>query len=262
MANLIVTILSIALVAVLALAAIFYGGDMFYQGRVRGKVAAMYAQNSQLFAMGQQYLVNHNYTSFKSCGGSTGGMCASGASFADDDFVLEHYATSRIPVMNYAVDWNLYGSMSYRQYTSSGVWSFFGADEAPSGGGTYRAPCTVDGKNVIIYNFYANSANFYTASANDPIVKICNEVNKNVTFPPGTTFAANGIPLAVGNMVNSIGCGGSYIYYFDGSGKNYCYLMSPDGTTNDVPWLNYYNETPSPSTRAAKVEWLIIVFDH
>lgn len=59
MFSLIITIISVALVAALALATLYYGGDAFNQGRADAKAAQLLLQGQQLLAAADMYKVNH-----------------------------------------------------------------------------------------------------------------------------------------------------------------------------------------------------------
>lgn len=59
MFSLIITIISVALVAALALATLYYGGDAFNKGRADAKAAQLLVQGQQLLAATDMYKVNH-----------------------------------------------------------------------------------------------------------------------------------------------------------------------------------------------------------
>jgi hypothetical protein len=219
MANLIITIISIALVAAVAIVGALYVSNNFGTWEAGARASTLISQSRQIYTADTQYLTDKGLSTF-------------------GDFNID------LPIIaNYLVKPDILG-LPARSNTvpccgtsSSATYHHTCAnDTVPTtmdGNGVYiqRTIGYIAGVSVVAYNFTltsASSTNCYAASgsytnaasATNPIVQMCLKINSMTTLPSGLTYAANGLPNGTGN--------GQYLnglYYYDGANQfNYCYI--------------------------------------
>lgn len=233
MGNLIVVIISILLIAITALAGIFYLNGTMSSGTPQIRANMLIDQSHQLLATDTEYMLDKGYSSFND--------------FLPDTPAIAKYTMGRVPILNFmALSNNSGGSTPLAANTNR---------HSNCGGGAYvyipmldgnltqifRSQCQINGNNAIVYWMAANSNNTSctagsglgnvdfssAANINHPLVQLCLKLNAMTKLPPGLTYAPSGLPYVQGNKQN---CSNSGMQYYDGANQyNYCYIMGSDG---------------------------------
>ena len=236
MSNLIVTIISIVLIAVAAVMATYYGGVAFSNQTPIAWANTIITQSTQIYGAGQMYSGNNG-----------------GADYST--FGMHELLTS-----NYLEQWpNLAmnppqpnaGNLATNEYDASygnatGCYNLNGYK-----GNISRALCTINGTNTVTWYFKLNDPfnNICNGGnspgygfedvryTNHPIVQICKALNNIMQkVPAGSTPAPSGVPY-VPLGTTDVGCtiaGGSSTHGLaDASGNaqiNYCTMLYSSGT--------------------------------
>lgn len=223
MTNLLITIISIALVGIAAIMAAYYGGQAFMQSHAQIYANMLLSQSSQLMVTDMQYMLDHNLSSFDD--------------FGADDPVIAKYTVGRVPILSLDTQ----GALGVPLSTSTK--NNTTCDGAPGA----LTPVYLDGyevlisrangkffgTNAIIYNLWITTGpacsvpgtaqDFSMASmANHPLVQMCKAVNAMTTLPSGLTYSASGLPENVGGITYD---GTINIDYDNNAAEvNYCYI--------------------------------------
>lgn len=240
MSNLIITIISIALVAVAAIIGIFYGGAAFQSAQVAAQANAMIAQNQQIFAAAQTYSLNN--------GGSVNviPMCAlingNYLSSWPDNIMLGPAPHNGSTTTTGSFDSQCYGIAGYS-------------------GSLQRLIETYNNSIYIIIRIFTTSPSCppavaygsdNLASANDPMVLVAKAFNNSsaARVPAGATYASSGLPYLPGypstipkvNATTSGACptmtSGNYALLVDAGGNpitGYCGIGNDGSQT--VPFI-------------------------
>lgn len=238
MASLIITILSIAIVAIVSIMGVFYGGTVFQNEAPQVWANAAIAQDQQLFAAFNVYSANNGGANFTTVGFS--------------DLINDGYLSTWPDVI-------MAGPSPNTGNVKTGVYD--GTNCAPVNG--YQGQISRDGAvilntNVVYLNMVLNDP--YTGTCNSggpvsnaghgygfedarysnhPYVQLALAINKITGAVPSTnTIAGSGLPYGPAGItfVTTTVKGSSWSTRSqDGSGnliKNYCYLSSSVGGTS------------------------------
>ncbi len=233
MANLVITVISIALVAVAALMAVFYGGAAFSGSTAQVRANQLISQSKQVYQADLQYMIDKGLDNFNS--------------FRPDEPAMAGYTNGRVPLLNLdtlGLDSTIeYPELNFYPMTAS-VIKVGALDDYT--GLLSRGQCFVNGRNKVMYRFWINdpyNGNIYStngdfsslAEINHPIVQMCLKINAKAALPAGVTFAPNGIPYGSGTP---LGCAANQIGYMDGAGDGYCYINSSNPDTIFLQFSN------------------------
>jgi hypothetical protein len=227
MSNLIVTIISILLVAVVAMIGAYYMNTMMNPSIAQTRANMIYLQSRQLMASDMQYMLDKGLGDFNA--------------FGPDTPAIANYTTGRVNILNL----DTYGQRSTGIYPT--LTSTTGR-HVTLNSATPPIPGTLDGYPVTILrtNCNANNLNFiaywmaptlisngYTSAGIDlslassvthPLVQMCLKLNAMTKLPSGLTYAPSGLPYA--NSTSSTcapGSGGQTVDYDSGfTQTNYC----------------------------------------
>ena len=242
MANLIVTIIGIALLAILAIGGIMYVTPSMDNGQAQSWANAMISQEQQLMSASTAYSVDHGGADF-----STFGFSA----LINNGYLSAWPPLAMMPPMPST------GSFTTGNNDLNNVANSFSAVCPPVNGyqGFFgRWACAYNGINAI--SFYMKLNDPYNAAcggqnaglgygfenakyANHPYVALARAVNKITgAVPAAATIAGSGLPYYPAGSDASKSCtaaGGSTNHLaIDSSGNvvaNYCYLNAGSGTS-------------------------------
>ncbi len=214
MASLIITIISIILVAITVLVGVYYGGQVYNDYMINSKANTLINELSQLSTAGNLYMADNGQTLYEQ--GNQGVDLSS--SF---DTNLTNYFTQLNTILGYPIirtinqGWN-------PGYKNKNQWA------CPSPTIQYhRGLCTSynTASNYVIFTAGKMTAcstmNYIptvTFDASDEIIKMCQKINKNVVIPntltidPTTQLPIEPTNLFTGSMV------GSYANFCQGAG--------------------------------------------
>jgi len=242
MNNLIVTIISIALVAIMALVAIFYGGTALTQSQGKIYASTLIAQSRQLMAINTQYMLDHGFSTFND--------------FGLDAPVVGNYLQGRMPILSLDVEGQGSGGAAYPALNSAGTLHHITCNGASGqfsdslNGYQFqgsRANGNIFGVNVILYAFGAPSStacsvvgaqDFSPASmASHPLVQMCAALNAMTTLPSGLTYSASGLPEAPGGV--TWGAPFYLDYYNSPNALNTCFIIQHGSWGTGYPEMLY-----------------------
>lgn len=181
MANLIITIIAIALVAVAALMSAYYGGAAFLEGQTKARVNGLVSQVQQILAGMQLYALDNGFDD-----ASYGLLC---------NLVNSKYLQSgRVPPLLGIVNWNCSnGTGRLSPASSYAVWG---------GSATYMEMYpvilydgTAPGNGPALYVEFQGAGDYTSASAkSDPLVQACVALNSRTTLGANYVIQASGLP--------------------------------------------------------------------
>jgi hypothetical protein len=235
LANLIITIISIALVGVAVAMAAYFGGQALQNGKYQAYAAAIISESQQLYLTDTQYMLDHGLSSF--------------SDFGPDAPVIGNYTTGRVPIMGL----DAFGSNG--TYDSTGTiyaapntntvyqTTCNASNTLPQLDGSYiyaaRGNTTINGVNVILYNITAQTnssdCNLFNngqdvssaSSVNNVLVQICKAINAQMPPPADVAYYtySGGLPNL---QVSGDGNWPNYATHNLGNaalstGLNYCY---------------------------------------
>lgn len=201
MSNLIITIISIALVTVAAIAATWYGGQALSGSQSQVLANMLINQTQQLFAINNAYMVNNVYSSYND--------------FHQDDPFIAGYGTagSRVPILQLSATGGSNSTNNgYPLNTSNLNHSGCGPLNKPAYLNGYqvyslRTSVNIFSKNSIVYGMVGTSANSscnqsnigldlsQASMAQHPLVQMCLKINTQANLPTsGLTYTASGLP--------------------------------------------------------------------
>ena len=211
MSNLIITIISIALAAVVAIAAIWYGGSAFAGSNAKTQAVTLIEQTKQVKAALTMYSLDNGGAGFNDFSELTVAQLGTYFGLGAQQF---------IPVL--------------QTQPPAGSGTGNGVEACSATVGIIRTHCaTTDGKNLIAYKIMSNTANSgcttgsntdYTlaASAQDSMGQICLAINQIIgATPSGSTISASGIPTVTGTLTSCGSVGNAYLL----GQYNYCYVL-------------------------------------
>jgi hypothetical protein len=237
MANLIITIIGIALIAIVAIAGIFYGGSSFTGSQAKAWANAMANQNQQLLAAANNWSVDHGGDIFSDVG------------------IGDLYNQGYLSAWPVNVAWQPKPAGAGGGF-STGTYDLGCYDANGYQGLLQKSLCTSNGVNLIFYAIRLNDPvsgacgslnagygyGFENANyANHPMVQLAIAVNQITGAVPATaTIAPSGVPYqptsgAVKGCPNKFGGNAGFGPHTDGSGNlqiDYCYLLAGAGATS------------------------------
>lgn len=227
MTNLIVTLLSIALVAVAAIMATYYGGEYLNIATPQARANILLNEIHQIHSAATLY-------------GQDNGVNTFGVDFNMNTISQSPYIPTRIPILGRPpptpfsyIDQRCNQSIDNQSVRFS------------------RGICQINGVNVVnlymtdiptgsgscnVFNAFASDA----SSANLPIVEIAKAINEKMGLPAGLSYAASGLPYAADGSTGYCQVTSSMIntyagQYMTGSNKfNYCYLAGTSGNVEEI----------------------------
>jgi hypothetical protein len=229
--NLIITIIGIALTAVAAAMAIFYGGTALSGSQAQILANTLISESQQLMTTNTEYMLDKGLGSFDDIGA--------------DAPAIANYTQGRIPILGmttYAFD--QIASYSQLDNGALGITTDSQSATIPSVAGqslyVYRYNDMVSGVNAIVYDMsLGGPVDFAPAGmANNVIVEMCKDINAQMPPPVGTTYSDSGLPQM--STVTSSATGPSNPpnhslggWYVDSTRTtlNYCYIGSTGDTT-------------------------------
>jgi hypothetical protein len=207
MANLIITIISLAIVGIAAAMAVFYGGTAFSGSQAQIYANTLISESQQLMLADTQYMLDKGKTSFSDFEPNDASLLAGGYTSGN----------AGVPILGfYSFTTDPNGNTSYQE-----------VDEYLEGFGVKlrRTNINILGTNVILYNFYgAGFQDLSPASmANNILVQICKDINAQMPPPAGLTYSGSGLPIIASQAFYP---GGVMTYYLDSptTTLNYCYF--------------------------------------
>jgi len=240
--NLIITIISIALIAVIAIAGIYYGGTALTQSQGKIYASTLMAQSRQLMAINTQYMLDHGFSTFND--------------FGPDAPVVDNYLQGRMPILSLDVESQgisgaasptLNSAGTRHHMTCNGASGQF--SDALNGYQVQgsRANGNIFGANVILYAFGAppssacgivGAQDFAPASmTNHPLVQMCAALNAMTTLPAGLTYSASGLPEAPGGV--TWGAPFYLDYYNNLNALNTCFIIQHGSWGTGYPEMLY-----------------------
>ncbi len=233
MSNLIITVISIALVAVIALAGAVYVGQSFFQSSAQARAAMLISQSRQLLNANTQYMLDKGYSTFND--------------FGADAPVIAGYTAGRIPILSLDALGMTGGSNTFyyplnsaaARHIACGPGNGFTTATADVLDGYYvalaRAHGNIFGNNSIIYDMWAltgslcnttsTAIDFSLASAsNHPLVMMCKAINQLMPPPAGLTYSASGLPLSTVAGTKVFAAPFWTDYLNDPTEVNYCFI--------------------------------------
>ena len=234
MASLIITIISIALVAITVLVGANYMGDLLGGNVDKVRANMLIEQSRQVWASAEQYMIDNGKNSFND--------------FGIDAPVVANYTNGRVPILIFS---DITGSISFTFNTALDPANMYQWACGPSPDfKTYR----LDNNNILGIRYLMRSAGrdvvhnelypLIEAStkcinmgsgygqdlapanmATHPLVKLCLKINAQARLPSGLSYAPSGLP------------------YDDGSGPfnqiNYCFISASGFWGSGYPILMY-----------------------
>lgn len=200
MSNLIITIISIALVAVAALVGVYYGGQAFHSSQAKGRANALVSQVQQYLAAANLYLLDNNLEDI-----SYAKPCS---------LMNSRYLQNALMPPFFGIESGKWGcNDTTGRISPSGGYAVWG------GIATYfemypvlLTNGTANGGGAAIYAEVQGAGDWRSASvANDPLVAACVALNSQTTFSANYTIQASGLPKR--NSYVSINA-----YYMRGNG--------------------------------------------
>ena len=221
MSNLIITIIAIVIAAVVAIAALWYGGGAFTGGNARQNAIMLLQQTEQVRSALTMYASDHNGMDFGDSNLTEMNIAQAGTYLS----LGKSWQTSYIPILQ-----------AKPSTYDDGAQVCFGGSNYPYYYAITRTHCvTPEGFNLINYTVYTYTdsacsssaglpANYWytTASAKDSIILMCAAINQILGLPAGVTNGATGVPrVAPGG--NSQYCSSGGVNYISGT-YNFCYI--------------------------------------
>ncbi len=233
MANLIITIISIALVGVAVAMAAYFGGTAFSGSQAQIYANTLISESQQLYLADTQYMLDHGLSSF--------------SDFNTDQVALAGYTQGRVPIMGVpAFGYN--PSLQGRDQNLGDEENSYDRYGVEIGGQTinaYRANGIINGTNAIVYYISELDANDHAidlapaSMADNFLVQVCKDINKQMPPPAGIAYTDSGIPQmdAGTSTYGGFACGNNCFMsaYTDTTRTtlNYCYT-GPPGSTNSI----------------------------
>lgn len=214
MSNLIITILGIALAAIITILGITYLSDNFSANNAQMRASLLKEQAQQYWQLTNQYMLDNGLSSF-------------------NDVTPGNLFTSKmmptvIPMVTLPAI-SSSGSANTAQWYHTCGRQLDGYDV-----NFHRYSCRMYGRDVIVYRFYQFSSGScwsltgdlrLASSATHPVVQMCLKVNAKAELPPGLTYTASGLPLQ--STSGTISCSGGQTVEDPGQARlNYCYITS------------------------------------
>jgi len=234
MANLIITIIGIALLAIVAIAGIMYASTTMDSANAKAWANAMTSQNQQLIAAGNLWSVNNGGAGYSTFGFSD---------LINNGYLSQWPEAAMVPGAPNTGSFTTGVSDNVCPYNVNGYQGNFSrwACSAPNGvnvifwyfklNDPYNGTCG----SVVTGNGYGFEDARY---ANHPIVQMALAINKIIgAVPASATIAGSGLPyLPAGSSTATCNIKGTADThgYTDASGNfvvNYCYLRATGGTS-------------------------------
>ena len=228
MSNIIVTILSILLVAVAVITGVYYLGDVLHSDTPQTEANMLISQSRQVFAADTEYMLDKGLGSFNDV--------------YPDAPAIAGYTSGRVPIL----DLDTYSASSGLRPLDPTATAALSATGIPSlsisqlNGAPvviYRINCRINNQDMLyyaMYNWTAPTDLTLASSASTPLVQMCLKVNAMTTLPAGLTYTASGLP-ALTALAGTCGVFGTTHFGVDSNGvvqTNYCYMIPGFSTTN------------------------------
>jgi hypothetical protein len=242
MASLIITIIGIALVAVVAIMGAYYGGTAFGDSQAQANANSLLNEVHQIYAAATEYGLDHGLSNF-------------GTDFSITSVESSHTYLQEIPTIagqaayaysdadaNNGSDANCNNSISVGTLDGEPVIMARGIYQSNGTNVVGVFFLDLTGGSVLGCEAVSawGSSLSAASSANLPVVKMALAINKTMGLPSGLTFADSGLPYALDGsaaygVIKPGGSGSPWSgLYFNGTNKfNYCYL---DATSGNVQY--------------------------
>lgn len=192
MANLVITIISIALVAVTALVGGYFISDNSPTLIAKTRANTLISQSRQLYAADLKYMIENGKGSFND--------------FGPDEPVIANYLTGRMPVLGFDMTASPNGNTTGFLPLSSANLHHILCGDYNAGSIPYvldgykiygmRSNGRIFNKDSIIYSFYGLTSSVCGTAgaavdlspanmATHPLVQICKQINNNASLPAG-----------------------------------------------------------------------------
>jgi hypothetical protein len=225
LANLIITIISIALVAVVAAMGLFYGGAAYENAQFGAVAAAIISESNQILTAQRMYAVNH------------GQADATGVSFTD--LVTDGELSSYPPIGGGQLGVTLATGIGYEDSDAGSCYNYNGYQ-----GDFMREPFTYHSGNYILYVFQSNNpytapcttiSGRFTDNPKSSIMQLIQAIDKQLSIPSSIT-EFDGIALPITD--NSLSSASAF--WVPGNGGNDAVYIRLDNNGDPITNMCYY----------------------